>query len=88
MGDRGDEAICFSPTKNTQTTVFDHALPYSALVASFSVDWGFVLAFNGPKEDARALVDLAHEAIDKLVEDRIETRVVHPSKKNRVTDYG
>ena len=65
----GDEDTCFSPIKNTLSTVFDHAIPYSAPVASFGEDWGFVLAFNGPDTDARHLVDLSYEVIDELIEE-------------------
>mmetsp|Transcript_2438 Transcript_2438/g.5235 ORF Transcript_2438/g.5235 Transcript_2438/m.5235 type:complete len:474 (-) Transcript_2438:169-1590(-) len=79
----GEEATCFGPIKNTLATVFDHAIPYSAPVASFGEDWGFVLAFNGPREDARTLVDLSHEEIDDLIEDRIETVPGVPAHKFR-----
>lgn len=79
----GDEDTCFSPIKNTLATVFDHAIPYSAPVASFGEDWGFVLAFNGPEADARNLVDLSYETIDDLIEDRIETVPGVPEHKFR-----
>mmetsp|Transcript_7292 Transcript_7292/g.16539 ORF Transcript_7292/g.16539 Transcript_7292/m.16539 type:complete len:450 (+) Transcript_7292:118-1467(+) len=69
----GDEATCFSPIRNTLATVFDHAIPYSAPVASFGEDWGFVLAFNGPDAEARRLVDLPFEVVDTLIEERVET---------------
>merc|ERR1712085_120899 len=72
VGD-GEEATCFGPIRNTLATVFDHAVPYSCPMASFGEDWGFVLAFNGREEDARTLVDLPHEDIDALIEERIET---------------
>ena len=73
LAGEGDEATCFSPIKNTLATVFDHAIPYSAPVASFVEDWGFVLAFNGSDSDDRELVDLPHEVIDDLIEKQIET---------------
>ena len=40
LAGEGDEATCFSPIKNTLATVFDHAIPYSAPVASFVVKTG------------------------------------------------
>jgi len=79
----GEESTCFAPIKNTLATVFDHAIPYSAPVASFGEDWGFVLAFNGPKDAARTLVDLPYETIDKLIEERIETVPGVPEHKFR-----
>ena len=81
--DNGDEDTCFSPIKNTLATVFDHAIPYSAPVASFGEDWGFVLAFNGPESDARRLVDLPYEVIDGLIEERIGTVPGVPEHKPR-----
>mmetsp|Transcript_29821 Transcript_29821/g.54994 ORF Transcript_29821/g.54994 Transcript_29821/m.54994 type:complete len:452 (-) Transcript_29821:173-1528(-) len=83
LNGEGDEATCFSPIKNTLATVFDHAIPYSAPVASFGEDWGFVLAFNGPEDDARNLVDLQYEEIDELIEDRIVTVPGVPEHKFR-----
>mmetsp|Transcript_22733 Transcript_22733/g.40718 ORF Transcript_22733/g.40718 Transcript_22733/m.40718 type:complete len:428 (-) Transcript_22733:300-1583(-) len=75
-GDEGDEenkeSTCFSPIMNTLATVFDHAIPYSVPMPSFGEDWGFVMAFNGPEGEARTLVNFSSEAIDALVEERIE----------------
>ncbi|KAL7539467.1 hypothetical protein ACHAXR_009324 [Thalassiosira sp. AJA248-18] len=79
----GEEDTCFSPIKNTLATVFDHAIPYSAPVASFGEDWGFVLAFNGPETDARHLVDLPYEVIDDLIEGQITTVPGVPEHKFR-----
>ena len=67
------ESACFSPIMNTLATVFDHAVPYSVQIPSFGEDWGFVMAFNGPADSKRTLVDLAPETIDPLVEGRIES---------------
>lgn len=66
------ESSCYSPIMNTLATVFDHAIPYSVSIASFGEDWGFVMAFNGPPESARQLVDIMPEEIDSLIEERIE----------------
>lgn len=52
------ESSCYSPIMNTLATVFDHAIPYSVSIASFGEDWGFVMAYNGPPESARQLVDI------------------------------
>lgn len=65
------ETCCFSPIMNTLATVFDHAIPYSCPIASFGEDWGFVMAFNGAKGEARTLADLSYEVIDDLIEERI-----------------
>lgn len=70
--EEGGEDTCFGPIKNTLATIFDHAVPYSTPVASFGEDWGFVLAFNGPADYARAVADLPHEVIDDLIEERIQ----------------
>ena len=59
-------------TESGEEAVFDHAIPYSAPVASFGEDWGFVLAFNGPDAEARRLVDLPFEVIDTMIEERVE----------------
>lgn len=60
-----------SPIKNTLATVFDHAIPYSCPIASFGEDWGFVLAFNGPLQKSRELMNIDPEIIDDLIEERI-----------------
>lgn len=77
------ESSCFSPIMNTLATVFDHAMPYSVAIPSFGEDWGFVMAFNGPKEEGRNLVDLAPETIDALIEERIELVPGVPEHKFR-----
>lgn len=82
-GSEHHEDTCFSPIKNTLSTVFDHAIPYSAPIASFGEDWGFVLAFNGLESDARHLVDLPYKAIDDLIEEQIVTVPGVPEHKFR-----
>ncbi|KAL7544174.1 hypothetical protein ACHAWF_014184 [Thalassiosira exigua] len=72
-GDGEEEDTCFGPIKNTLASVFDHAVPYSAPVASFGEDWGFVLAYDGPPADGRRCVDMSPEAIDDLIEERVAT---------------
>ena len=66
------ESSCFSPIMNTLATVFDHAIPYTVQIASFGEDWGFVMAFNGPKDEAKNLVELSSDEVDALIEERIE----------------
>ena len=63
---------CFSPIRNTLASVFDHAIPYTVSIASFGEDWGFVMAFNGSKENARQLVEMTSEKVDSLIDERIE----------------
>ena len=81
--DQGDETTCFSPIRNTLASVFDHAIPYSCPVASFGEDWGFVLAFNGDKDNARMLVDLPNDVVDRLVDELIEAVPGVPDHKQR-----
>jgi len=70
LGHAADET-CFGPIRNTLATVFDHAIPYSAPVASFGEDWGFVLAFNGPLGRGREVADLEIGVVDDMIEERI-----------------
>ncbi|KAL7536029.1 hypothetical protein ACHAWF_005342 [Thalassiosira exigua] len=82
-GGNDAESTCFGPIRNTLAAVFDHAIPYSAPVASFGEDWGFVLAFNGRDTLAREIVDLPHEVIDNLIEERIQAVAGVPEHKAR-----
>ena len=71
-GEDNTESWCFSPIMNTLGTVFDHAIPYTANIASFGEDWGFVMAFNGPQSAVKQLKDMPAEEIDAMIEERIE----------------
>ena len=70
-----EEGSCLAPIRNTLAHVFDVALVYTAPVASFGEDWGFVLAYddntsandtnnNNNCDDVTAM-------IDELIEQRI-----------------
>lgn len=41
---------CYGPILNTLGSVFDCAVPYSASIPSFGDDWGFVMAFQAPRD--------------------------------------
>ena len=57
-GDEDDdddaEDTCIGSIRNTLGTMFDHAVPYSAPVASYGEDWGYVIAFDGAPTAAAA----------------------------------
>ncbi|KAL7544656.1 hypothetical protein ACHAWF_013465 [Thalassiosira exigua] len=64
---------CFGPIRNTLATAFDHAVPYATSLPSFGEDWGFVMAFNGPKDAAERLRNADPKLIDAMIEERIGT---------------
>jgi len=43
---------CYGPILNTLGSVFDCAVPYSIQIPSYGGDWGFVMAFQAPKEQS------------------------------------
>lgn len=67
-----EEGSCLAPIRNTLAHVFDVALVYTAPVASFGEDWGFVLAYddNTSANDTNNNYDVT-TMIDELIEQRI-----------------
>jgi len=68
-----EEGSCLAPIRNTLAHVFDVALVYTAPVASFGEDWGFVLAYDdnaSANDDTNNNYDVT-TMIDELIEQRI-----------------
>jgi hypothetical protein len=53
-GGEEEEGSCLAPIRNTLAHVFDTALVYTAPVASFGEDWGFVLAYDNDNTSSAA----------------------------------
>ena len=64
------DSSCYGPIYNTLGSVFDCVVPYSSNIPSFGSDWGFCMAYNS-KETASSWTDIAPEALDSMIEERI-----------------